>query len=124
LIDNTHRLDTEDHFRTDVSHLPDLTAYLDDLLCTRERLTAAIHGVDDWARRDAAPTNEEITRIRRLINRVKGDIALLSEVERGQIDDAVAIVRRHRATHTVNLGMPARATAPTPPTMTASEATA
>jgi hypothetical protein len=45
-------------------------------------------------------------------------------VERGQIDDAVAIVRRHRATHTVNLGMPARATAPTPLTMTASQATA
>jgi hypothetical protein len=45
-----------DHFRIDVSHLPDLTAYLDDLLCTRERLTAAIHGVDDWARRDATPT--------------------------------------------------------------------
>src|SRR6266702_7209208 len=28
----------EDHFRTDVSYLPDLTAYLDDLLRTRERL--------------------------------------------------------------------------------------
>ena len=27
-----------DHFRTDVSYLPDLTAYLDDLLRTRERL--------------------------------------------------------------------------------------
>jgi len=113
-----------DHFRTDVSHLPDLTAYLDDLLRTRERLAAAIDGVDDWARRDAAPTNEEITRIRRLINRVKGDITQLSEVERGQIDDAVAIVRRHRATHTVNLGMPVRATALTSLTMTASEATA
>jgi integrase len=113
-----------DHFRTDVSHLPDLTAHLDDLLRTRERLAAAVNGVDDWARRDATPTNEEITRIRRLINRVKGDIAVLSEVERSQIDDAVTIVRRHRATHTVNLGMPARATAPTPLTTTASEAIA
>ena len=28
-----------DHFRTDVSYLPDLTAYLDDLLRTRERLS-------------------------------------------------------------------------------------
>ena len=36
-----------DHFRTDVSYLPDLTAYLDDLLRTRERLAAAIDGVDD-----------------------------------------------------------------------------
>ena len=33
-----------DHFRTDVSYLPDLTAYLDDLLRTRERLAAAISG--------------------------------------------------------------------------------
>jgi hypothetical protein len=111
-----------DHFRTDVSHLPDLAAYLDDLLRTRERLAAAVDGVDDWARRDATPTNEEITRIRRLVNRVKGDLAQLSEVERAQVDDAVTLVRRHRATHTVNLGMPGRA--PTPPATTAAEATA
>src|SRR6266516_296269 len=37
LIDNTHRLDTEDHFATDRSHLPDLAGYLDDLLRARER---------------------------------------------------------------------------------------
>ena len=62
-----------DHFRTDVSYLPDLTAYLDDLLRTRERL-AAIGGVDEWARACATPAQEEITRIRRLITRIKGDI--------------------------------------------------
>ena len=45
-----------DHFRTDVSHLPDLTIYLDDLLQTRERLAAAIDGVDEWARADATPS--------------------------------------------------------------------
>ena len=60
-----------DHFRTDVSYLPDLTAYLDDLLPTRERLAAAIDGVDDWARADATPAREEITRIRRLISQIK-----------------------------------------------------
>jgi hypothetical protein len=99
-----------DHFRTDVSHLPDLTAHLDDLLRTRERLTATLDGVDDWARRDATPTQQEITRIRRLINRVKGDIATLGETERAQIDEAVAVIRRHRA---VSLGMPTvRATGP------------
>src|SRR3954453_12255624 len=58
-----------DHFRTDISHLPELTAYLDDLLRTRERLQAGIEGVDEWARADAVPSTEEITRIRRLINR-------------------------------------------------------
>ena len=74
MIDNTHRLDTEDHFRTDVSYLPDLTAYLDDLLRTRERLAAA-SGADEWARAAAAPSEQEIARIRQLINRIKGDIA-------------------------------------------------
>jgi integrase len=114
-----------DHFRTNVAFLPDLQAYLEDLLRTRERLTAAVEGVDEWARADAIPTDEEITRIRRLINRIKGDVAALDQTERAQIDEAVTVVRRHRATHAVPLGMPTvRATAPTPLTTPAPEATA
>jgi integrase len=96
-----------DHFRTNVSYLPDLTAYLDDLLRTRERLAATIGGVDEWARADATPAGEEITRIRHLIATIKGDIAGLDDAERAQIDEAVAAVRRHRAAHAVPLGMPA-----------------
>jgi hypothetical protein len=96
-----------DHFRTNVAFLPDLQAYLEDLLRTRERLAATIEGVDEWARADATPAEEEITRIRRLITRIKGDMAGLDATERAQIDDAVAIVRRHRAAHTVPRGMPA-----------------
>jgi integrase len=93
-----------DHFRTDVSYLPDLTAHLDDLLRTRERLAAAISGIDDWARADATPAEEEITRIRRLISRIKGDIADLPADGRARIDEAVTVIRKHRA---VSLGMPA-----------------
>lgn len=93
-----------DHFRTDVSYLPDLTAYLDDLLRTRERLAAAIGGIDEWARADATPAEEEITRIRRLISRIKGDIADLPSDGRAHIDEAVTVIRKHRA---VSLGMPA-----------------
>jgi integrase len=117
-----------DHFRTDVSHLPELTAYLEDLLRTRERLAATIDGVDEWARADATPTAEEITRIRRLINHITGDIAGLDQAERARIDDAVAAVRRHRAAHTVPLGLPTiraaalNTTAPAP--LTAPGATA
>jgi hypothetical protein len=93
-----------DHFRTDVFYLPDLTAYLDDLLRTRERLAAAIDGVDDWARADATSAQQEITRIRRLISQIEGGLDGLAGTERGAVDDAVAAVRRHRA---VSLGMPA-----------------
>ena len=103
---------------TDVSHLPDLTAYLDDLLRTRERLAAAIGGVDEWARADATPAEEEITRIRRLIGRVKGDLTRLSDPERAQVDEAVTVIRKHRA---VSLGMPSVRTTPPSP---ASEALA
>ena len=116
-----------DHFQTNVAFLPDLQAYLQDLLRTRERLAAAIDGVEEWARADATPAEEEIVRIRHLITRIKGDIAGLDDVERAQIDEAVAVIRRHRAAHPVSLGMPAlRAAAPTPPATTTitSEATA
>ncbi len=102
MIDNTRRLDTEDHFRTDVSYLPDLTAYLDDLLRARERLAAAT-GIDTWARDQATPASQEITVIRQLINRIKGDIAGLGPDDRARIDEAVAVVRKHRA---VSIGMP------------------
>ncbi|HEV3295627.1 MAG TPA: tyrosine-type recombinase/integrase [Streptosporangiaceae bacterium] len=91
-----------DHFRTDVSYLPDLTAYLDDLLRTRERLAAAT-SADDWARSAAAPSEQEISKIRELISRIKGDITALPAGERARIDEAVAAVRKHRA---VSLGLP------------------
>jgi integrase len=91
-----------DHFRTDVSYLPDLQAYLDDLLRSRERLLAAAE-LDEWARTDAIPPEEEISRIRRLITRIKTGLDELTTAERDQVEQAVAVVRRHRA---VMLGMP------------------
>jgi hypothetical protein len=91
-----------DHFRTDVSYLPDLRAHLDDLLRNRERVLAAA-GLDDWARAEALPSEEEITRIRHLISKITGDLGNLPPGERASIDDAVNAVRRHR---TAMLGMP------------------
>jgi hypothetical protein len=91
-----------DHFRTDVSYLPDLQAYLDDLLRTRERLRAAVD-LDAWARTEATPSTQEITRIRRLINRITTGLDELTDNDRAHIGNAVATVRRHRA---VMLGMP------------------
>jgi hypothetical protein len=84
-----------DHFRTDISYLPDLHAYLDDLLATRERLAASAE-LDSWARTDAMPSSEEITKVRRLIDRVRGGLDQLTDHDRAQIDHAVAVVRQHR----------------------------
>jgi hypothetical protein len=49
------------------------------------------------------PSEEEIARIRRLITRIKAGLGELAAAERDQIDQAVAVVRQHRA---VMLGMP------------------
>ncbi|MFI6994679.1 hypothetical protein [Nonomuraea wenchangensis] len=92
------------HFRTDVSYLPDLETYLADLLRSREKLLATVE-VDDWARAEAMPSDEEISRVRRLISRIKDDVNDLAEEEKAQIMEAVTIVRRHRQ-GIVTLGMP------------------
>ncbi|WP_369211748.1 tyrosine-type recombinase/integrase [Streptomyces flavofungini] len=91
-----------DHFSTDVSYLPELRSYLDDLLRTREKLLA-MPEADAWARAEAAPSDEEIRRVRRLIQRVTEDVDQLTDDERDQIQQAAAIVRKTRQGF---LGMP------------------
>ncbi|MFE7244428.1 tyrosine-type recombinase/integrase [Streptomyces sp. NPDC057580] len=90
------------HFRTDVSYLPDLEAYLADLLRNRERL-AAFADADSWAKSEAMPSDDEITRVRRLVKRVREDLDDLTDEDRSQIQEAITVVRR---TRTVSLGMP------------------
>ena len=58
---------------------------------------------DPWAIAEAMPSNEEIRRVKCLIERVKADLDDLDEVEHSEIEQAVALVRRGRATM---LGMP------------------
>ncbi|MGY2746997.1 hypothetical protein [Arthrobacter sp. UYCu723] len=91
-----------DHFRTDVSYLPDLQAHLDDLLRNREKLLAT-QDLEEWARAEALPSENEITRIRRLISKVEAGLDQLAPADRTEIEQAVALVRRHRTTA---LGMP------------------
>ena len=67
-------------------------------------------------RTDATPSQQEITRIRRLITRINGDLDQADDADRAAIDEAVTVIRRHRAVH---LGMPAAR----PATMTRPEAT-
>ncbi|MEN8650625.1 hypothetical protein ABCR94_30025 [Streptomyces sp. 21So2-11] len=91
-----------EHFRTDVSYLPDLEAYLADLLRGRERLAAFT--ADSWAKAEAMPSDEEITRVRRLIKRVKEQLGELTEEDKMQIEEAVTVLRRSR--RVISLGMP------------------
>ncbi|MCW2901003.1 MAG: transposase, partial [Streptosporangiaceae bacterium] len=58
---------------------------------------------DDWARAEAAPSNEEIARIRRLIRRVTEEVDQLTDAERAEIQQAAAMVRKTRQGF---LGMP------------------
>ena len=95
------------HFHTDLCHLPDLTAYLEDLLRTRERQTAA-------ADTPTSHTDEEITMIRQLITQIKDGITDLSDSERAQIHEAITMLRQHRSAHlTAGVARP-DTTAPAP----------
>ncbi|MEV6210745.1 transposase [Kitasatospora sp. NPDC051914] len=69
----------------------------------RERLTAASE-LDDWARAEAAPSEEEIARLRSLIRRVETDLNALTPEDREEIRQATAVLRKSR---TAQLGMPA-----------------
>ncbi|MFI9829690.1 tyrosine-type recombinase/integrase [Streptomyces sp. NPDC051913] len=92
-----------DHFRTDPSYLPELKAYLDDLRRTKERVLSAT-GLDEWAREKAIPSEQEIERIKNLISRAEDHLDHLSEAERSELEEAIALVRRGR--RAVPLGMP------------------
>jgi integrase len=92
------------HFSTDVSYLPDLEAYLADLMRSRERLLSVVDA-DEWAKVEAMPSDEEIRRIRRLISRIKADVDDLSAEDRAKIEDSVGVVRRAR-NQVVGLGLP------------------
>jgi len=89
--------------RTDVSYLPDLKAYLHDLLRDRERVLAATE-LDAWARDQALPSEEEIRRIRALIGQAEAHLGQLADDDRAGLEEAARLVRRGR--QAVPLGMP------------------
>jgi hypothetical protein len=91
------------HFRSDPSYLPELKSYLQQLLADRERLRAA-SDIEEWARTRVTPSDEEITTLRALIRRIEVDLDELSEADRGQIAEAIRVIRTTR--QSVNLGMP------------------
>ncbi|SCE59062.1 hypothetical protein GA0115234_114727 [Streptomyces sp. DvalAA-43] len=52
---------------------------------------------------EAMPSDDEITHVRRLVQRVRQDLEDLTDEDRSQIQKAITVVRR---TRTVSLGMP------------------
>jgi hypothetical protein len=86
------------HFRTDPSYLPELREHLQRLLVDHERLNTVTDGMlEEWARRDALPSSEEIVAVRRLIRHAEEILNELSPEERATVDELFAIIRRARA---------------------------
>jgi integrase len=92
------------HFRSDPSYLPELKSYLQQLLADREQVQAATD-LQDWAKAQLTPREEEITQLRELIRRIEADVANLTEQDQALIAEAVTVIRKTR--QLVNLGMPA-----------------
>jgi hypothetical protein len=76
---------------------------LHDLLRDRERVLAATD-LDDWAKTEAIPSEEEIRRVKDLIHRVNHHLDELTAQERAEVEEAIAVLRRTR--QVVRLGMP------------------
>jgi hypothetical protein len=85
------------YFRSDPSFLAELRAHLGRLLADRERLRAAVPELEDWARNGAIPSAEEVAAVRRVIDRCQELLSDLTEGERSEIDEAIAVLRRTRA---------------------------
>jgi len=93
-----HRCTGCTYFRTDPSYTPELHAYLARLLTDRERLATAIPALADWARADAAPSDEEIDSVRRLLRANDEVLAALDDDDRAAVDEAITAIRTQRAT--------------------------
>lgn len=93
-----HRCMGCEYFRTDPSFQPELSAYLTQLLVDRERLAGALPALADWARRDAAPSEEEIEAVRRLLRANDEALAALDDDDCAAVEHAISTMRKQRAT--------------------------
>ncbi|HSI92228.1 MAG TPA: site-specific integrase [Jiangellaceae bacterium] len=84
------------HFRTDPAYLPELRAYLTKLLAARERLTAAVPALAEWARQEAVPSDNEIETVRRLVAACQDALGGLDPDDRGAVEEAIRLLRQAR----------------------------
>ena len=92
-----HRCTGCTYFRTDPSFTPELRGYLAQLLADRERIATAIPALAEWARRDAAPSDEEIDAVRRLLRASDEVLAGLDDDDRAAVEAAITTIRTQRA---------------------------
>jgi hypothetical protein len=84
------------HFRTDLSHLPELRAYLNQLLVAKEELADVNPDIAEWARRDAQPSDEEIATVRGLIDACEDLLRQLPAGERHELLGHIETLRETR----------------------------
>lgn len=92
-----HRCTGCEYFRTDPSYQSELRSYLAQLLADRERLATALPALAEWARRDAAPSDDEIDAVRRLVRANHDAVASLDDDDRSAVEAAIATIRTGRA---------------------------
>jgi signal transduction histidine kinase len=85
------------HFRTDPSYVPELRAYLGEMLLAKERLATALPELADWARVEALPHDDEIATVRRLIAACEHALEHLPDGEHRPTEEAIAVLREARA---------------------------
>jgi integrase len=85
------------YFRSDPSFLPELRAHLTRLLADSERLRAAVPELEEWARNAAIPSAEEVSSLRRIIDRCEQLVAGLADDQRADVEEGVVVLRRVRA---------------------------
>lgn len=79
-------------FSTSVDRLPELQAYLDELLASRETILAG-DLLDEWAAEDAMPHAEEIDLVQQLCDRARDLLSELPGDERVQVEEAITVYR-------------------------------
>lgn len=94
-------------FSSDPSYLPEMRRRLLDLKAMRARIDA-FKGAQEWAKRDARPSDEEIRALQRRIRTEEGKLAKATPEQRALIDEAANTLRKARAAATVDLKLTRR----------------
>lgn len=89
-------------FGSDPSYLPEMRRRLLDLKAIRARIDA-FDGAEEWAKRDARPSDEEIEALQARIRTEEDKLSKATPEQRALIEEASSTLRKARAAATVDL---------------------